>query len=208
LPLLAARVGEVASDAELLIVDGGSKDNTLMVAQKLGLRVVRCRRGRGGQMNLGAAQTRGEILLFLHADTVLPEGASQLIAATLADPSVALGAFGFGFSERGLRIGLVQFGARLRSRVRASPYGDQALFLRREVFDELGGFAELSALEDMDMVKRARDLGRIVVRPEVALTSARRYLDRGPLRLMVRHWFLSVRFFAGWRPKPGEDVRR
>lgn len=208
LPRLVAHVHEVAPDAELLIVDAGSDDGTVAVARELGVRVVRGCQGRGAQMNQGVAETLGGNLLFLHADTELPRGASSLVTKTLADTSVAVGAFGFGFAERGLRIEFVQFGARLRNRIRPTPYGDQGLFLRRETFEELGGFAELSAMEDLDLVERARALGRIVVLPQIATTSARRYLDRGPLRLMARHGFLSLCFLVGWRPRPDEVVRR
>ncbi len=207
-PALAEHLRAVAPDAEVLLVDGDSDDGTADVARQHGLRVVEGCRGRWSQMNLGAAETSGRYLLFLHVDTELPVGAPTLVAETLADPGVALGAFGFRFDARGLRIGFVELGAKVRNAVRPTPYGDQGLFLRREVFDAIGGFAPMSVMEDFDLVERARKLGRIVVRPEPATTSARRYVERGPLRLMLRHWVLSARFLRGWRPGMDEVISR
>lgn len=208
MPALAAHLASVAPGAEVVLVDGGSDDGTAEVAAGCGLRVVCGPRGRAAQMNLGAAETSGEHLLFLHADTELPAGVARLVSETLLAEDVALGAFGFRFDARGWQIGFVELGARLRNWLRPWPYGDQAIFLRRETFERLGGFAPLGIMEDMELVKRARGLGRIVVRPEPAVTSARRYLERGPVRLMLQHWWLSVRFFAGWRPQAHEDIRR
>lgn len=205
---LAEHLARVAPDAEVLVVDGGSDDGTAEAAAAVGLRVQAGCRGRAQQMNLGAEKTSGDLLLFLHADTLLPAGAEHMVEQTLADAGVALGAFGFRFDERGLRIGFVEFGARFRNVVRPTPFGDQGIFMRREVFEALGGFAPMPVMEDLELVERARRLGRIVVRLEPAVTSARRYMERGPLRLMLRHWWLSARFFTGWRPDPDEVVPR
>ncbi len=208
LPTLLLHLAAVAPEAEVVVVDGGSSDGTQALAEEAGARLLRTCPGRAGQMNLGAAATSGDLLLFLHADTWLPPGASRLVADTLSDEGVAVGAFAFRFAEGGRRVRFVEAGARLRSRIRPTPYGDQGLFLRRSTFEALGGFAALPVLEDLDLVERARRLGRVVVRAEPATTSARRYLDRGPLRLMARHWWLSLRFLAGWRPAPDEVVPR
>lgn len=202
---LAEHLAATAPAAEVVVVDGGSADGSAREAERLGLRVIEAPRGRGPQMNAGAAATRAERLLFLHADTRLPEAATDCVVATLADPKVALGAFAFRFDRRGVRLGFVEGGARLRNRVAGVPYGDQALFLKRRVFEGLGGFRS-GPMEDLDLVLRARRTGRVVVRPEPAVTSARRYVERGPLRLMLRHWALTARWGLGWRPEG--EVRR
>ena len=204
---LAAHLRQVAPGAEVLVVDA-SDDGTAEAARAAGLRVVVGERGRATQMNLGAAETTGDQLLFLHADTELPGGVEQRIDATLADPGVALGAFGFQLDRRGVSYGVIEWGAGLRNRLLRLPYGDQGLFLRRATFEQLGGFADLPIMEDVDLVERARALGRVVVLPEAAVTSSRRYEERGPVRLMLRHWWLAGRWKLGWRPTPKERVAR
>jgi len=208
IPGLAGHLRACAPGAQVIIVDGGSEDGTAEEARREGLEIIERAPGRAHQMNQGVWEATGDHLLFLHADTRLPERAEELVAATLADPSVALGAFAFRFAERGRRLAFVEAGARLRSAIRPTPYGDQCLFLRRETFNQLDGFGDLPAMEDFDLVERARALGSIRVLDEEAVTSARRYLDRGPLRLMLRHWWLSFRFLRGWRPGPQDRVRR
>ncbi len=205
---LAAHLREVAPGAEVLVVDAGSDDGTVAAAREAGLRVLSCDPGRAGQMNRGAAETSGEALLFLHADTVLPAETVDLVKNALARPGVVLGAFGFRFDKRGLRYRFVELGARLRNWLIAQPYGDQGLFLSRACFEELGGFADMPIMEDLDLVTRARRQGRVLVLPEAAITSSRRYDERGVLRLMFRHWWLAARFRFGWRPAPTELVER
>lgn len=208
IPGLAAHLRACAPDAQVIVVDGGSEDGTADAARVEGLAVIERAPGRAHQMNQGVWEATGEHLLFLHADTRLPERAPELVAATLADPAVALGAFAFRFAERGRRLAFVEAGARLRSAIRPTPYGDQGLFLRRETFDRLDGFGDLPLMEDFDLVERARQLGEIRVLDAEAVTSARRYLERGPLRLMLRHWWLSARFLRGWRPGPRDRIPR
>ena len=208
-PRIRALAEHVASlgALECVVVDGGSEDATVEEARAMGLQVLTGPRGRAAQMNRGAAATSAEHLLFLHADTRLPSGAPALVLETLRDEGVALGAFGFRFDRGGARLGLVQAGARLRGRF-GFPYGDQGLFLRRSTFEALGGFSELPIGEDFDLVVRARARGRVLVRNEEAITSSRRYEERGVLRLMARHQWLGIRLALGWRPKAGEDVPR
>ena len=114
---LAAHLREVAPGAEVLVVDAGSDDGTVAAAREAGFRVLSCAPGRAGQMNRGAAETSGDALLFLHADTVLPAEAVALVSEALATPGVALGAFGFRFDKRGLGYRFVELGARLRNRL-------------------------------------------------------------------------------------------
>lgn len=201
---LARHLRAVAPDAEVLVVDGASEDGTAAAAREAGLRVIEDapeRRGRARQMNRGAAETSGEHLLFLHADTVLPVGVQTLVGHALADPGVALGAFSFRLDRRTWPLRLVEIGVALRNRgPRPLPYGDQALFCRRQVFDALGGYAELPWMEDPDLVLRARRIGRVVVLRRDAVTSARAWEGRSALAVTLRNWSTIVRFLLGWRP--------
>jgi rSAM/selenodomain-associated transferase 2 len=200
---LARRLSEVAPGAEVVVVDGGSDDGTVEAARAAGLRAVAepDRRGRARQMNRGAEETRGELLLFLHADTALPMGVEQAVADALADPEVALGAFGLRLDRRSAGLRIIEAGIRIRNRLWRMPYGDQALFCRRETFEALGGYAELPYLEDPDLVVRARKLGRVVVLPQTVVTSARGWQGRSILAITLRNWWWMTRFRFGWRPR-------
>jgi len=197
---LARHLAAVTPDVDVLVVDGGSSDDTVDEARAAGLRVVVSSRGRAVQMNAGAAATSGEHLLFLHADTRPPPSTRELIARTLADSSVALGAFRYQVDDRTPGMRFIEWGCDLRNRWLRTPYGDQGLFLRRVDFERLGGFAEMPILEDLDLVQRAKALGRVAVLDPPAVTSARKYRERGVLRTWVRHAALAAGYQLGWRP--------
>jgi rSAM/selenodomain-associated transferase 2/rSAM/selenodomain-associated transferase 1 len=178
---------------EVVVVDGGSSDGTCeQVAHSL-----LCAGGRAAQMNLGAREAHGELLLFLHADTHLPPGWEWVVRQALADPTVAVGAFRFGLrgEQRGLRA--VERGANWRSRVLRLPYGDQALFMSRERFLGLGGFPVMPIMEDYALVCRARREGRIVTVPEVALTSSRRWREHGVLKVTWVNMMMVLGYAMG-----------
>lgn len=173
---------------EVIVVDGGSEDRTVQrVAASSGVRLVRSRRGRGPQMNAGAAVARGDVLLFLHADVALPGAAVAFIEHALGDTQVIAGAFRtrtVADTQRPpvwaplLRI------ADLRSRYTQLPYGDQALFVRASIFRELGGFLDIPLMEDLELSRRLRQRGRIVTVAASVVVSGRRFLAR-PLSSMV-----------------------
>lgn len=185
------------SPGEIIVVDGGSDDDTVSVAESLGARVIRAERGRGLQMNAGAREASGEFLLFLHADTTPPEGWPLLVAETLIRPGVPLGAFSFALSEsvRGKRI--MESLVALRCRVFGTPYGDQGLFVRKRLFHALGGFTEWPILEDLEFVERLGKLGKVVVTEEKVLTSARRWQTRGVWRTFLSHQAILVGYGLG-----------
>lgn len=181
----AIRSAVESGAVEVLVADGGSRDATREVAEEAGAIVVEAARGRARQMNAGAARATGEVLLFLHADTVLPPRAAALVRTALEDPGVVAGAFSYHPAASGLLGLALRTGARLRLRITRHPYGDQGLFVRRRTFAEMDGFADLPVMEDWEIVKRLRRLGRVVVLEEPAVTSAKSFVDNGLLRSTI-----------------------
>jgi rSAM/selenodomain-associated transferase 2 len=189
----------LAAADEVVVSDGGSRDASARLARELGARLVCGPASRGGQLNRAAAAATADVLLFLHADTVLPTGALDAVRA-----AVAAGAQGGGFllrfdSERPLmRLGGRLVG--LRTRLTRAPLGDQAQFVTREAFDELGGFREWPILEDLDLIRRLRRRGRIAILPLRVVTSARRYETGGVLRTVARNWWIWALYACGVSP--------
>jgi hypothetical protein len=152
-------------------------------------------------MNAGAAAATGEILLFLHADTELPDHWDFLIRSALKNQQIALGAFRFQVKERLRGIGWVEWGTNIRSGFFRMPYGDQGLFLPREMFERIGGFPDQPILEDVKLVKAARKLGEIITLNEPALTSGRRWQRLGVLRTTVRNQLILLGAALGISPR-------
>ena len=186
---------------EVCVSDGGSTDRSLDIAHRLGAQAVEGPAGRGGQLNRGARATSGEVLLFLHADSRLPEGSRELIEA-----AVDKGAVGGGFHVRyddGSRwlTGLGNRLIRWRTSLTRSPLGDQCQFLTREAFETLGGFQDWPILEDLDLIRRLKKLGPTVVLDAPVSTSARRFEQQGLLRTVARNWLIWTLFLAGASPQ-------
>lgn len=196
--LKAARKGR---NVETIVVDGGSTDDTVAIASSCGATVIRTASGRARQMNTGAATASGGVLLFLHADTRLPEGYDSHVRHTLAQADTVAGAFGLSFdrSSRGLRF--LERAANYRSRRLQMPWGDQALFLRAEVFRELGGFPEMPIMEDFEFVRRLNKRGRVALVPASVLTSARRYEEVGPFRAWLTNRIAIWVYYLGVSPE-------
>lgn len=179
---------------ELIVVDGGSTDRTVSVAYKYTDKVYVTKRGRGHQMNFGAERASGDILLFLHADCTLPEEGFGIIRNVLKDNRISAGAFDLSIIHPKLRFRIIEFGANLRSHITSIPYGDQGLFMKREVFDQLGGFADIPLMEDIEISRRLKKMGRIIfIRPPIK-TSPRRWLKEGPVFTTLRDWAIAVSF--------------
>ena len=186
--------------AEVIVVDGGSRDGTPEIARELGATVLQCEANRGRQQNLGARQAGGSILLFLHVDTVLPQDFASQIRETLAAPAVSAGAFRFGLDCDGWQLRLVERVVAFRCRLFRLPYGDQALFVTAENFRTAGGFADIPVMEDFDFVMRMRALGRIQLASGIAVTSARRWVRDGVARVTWRHQLCILGYYAGVAP--------
>lgn len=198
----AEQVGEAVRSAsapgvEVVVVDGGSGDGTRELATVAGARVIESTPGRARQLEVGARETGGDAILFLHADTRLPEGWHAALAVALGDPGVVAGAFGFRFDQQSPALRIVEWGARLRSALLGLPYGDQALFVRRTALEEVGGIPQVPIMEDLDLVRSLRRRGRLVLLPLDIVTSARRYRAGGPLRTMLRHWLAAAAWWLG-----------
>ena len=187
---------------EFIVADGGSRDATTSVAAAHGARVIRTPPGRGRQMNAGAVESRGVRLLFLHADTRLPPDYLRQVDQVLDREDTAAGAFHLAFDRPGPQLRLIAAGANLRSRLFALPYGDQALFMNRTVFEEVGGFPEKLIMEDYELVRRLRRHGQVRLAPGSVITSARRCMREGPWRIVLKHQAIII----GWRL--GVDARR
>jgi rSAM/selenodomain-associated transferase 2/rSAM/selenodomain-associated transferase 1 len=185
------------TNTDILVVDGGSSDRTATLAAGQDARVITSGRNRATQMNEGAARSKADILLFLHADTRLPENFDFMIREALADPCVIAGAFSLGFDSDMAALKLIAFGANLRSRLLEFPYGDQGIFLWSADFRESGGFPDLPIMEDAAFIRILRKQGRISILREKAITSARRYEQLGPLRTLIINQCVILSFLKG-----------
>lgn len=197
---MAAAVASALPGArDVTVVDGGSSDGTVAAARSAGARVVTAARGRAVQMNEGARLASGDVLLFLHADTVLPAGYAERVAHALADPAAVLGAFDF-LAHGSWRSSLVTFFANLRWRVMRFPYGDQAIFVRADTFRRVGGFPDLPVMEDWEFVRRAKRLGRVAVVPVPAPTSGRSWEEHGFTKAAAVNGAVVAGYVAGVDP--------
>jgi rSAM/selenodomain-associated transferase 2 len=189
-----------AGSHEIIVVDGGSRDGSIDIAQRFTPHVYLAERNRGLQQHVGALRARGAILLFLHADTQLPPDYCGEIRRTLALPGVAFGAFRLRISGGHPWLRLVSHMANLRSCLLRLPYGDQALFIRRTAYFKAGGFRSLPLMEDVDLVKRLNQIGRFRLARGRVLSSGRRWKREGLFYGTFRNWLLLSRFLAGASP--------
>ncbi len=191
-----ARDTGASMPCEVIIVDGGSSDQTVSLARNLGFRVETCTSGRGAQLNHGAGRAGGKILLFLHADTELPADFAKPLLHCLNETSAIAGAFSLTIQDAGLLLKAICFGANLRSRLLQLPYGDQAIFIRRDDFLRLGGFPEAPIMEDFIFIKKVRQEGRITTLPQRVTTSARRWQRLGIIRTTFINQLVILGFYA------------
>jgi len=188
-------------DLEVIVVDGGSTDGTPELARAGGARVVPGLPPRSRQMNLGAAAARGAIYLFLHADTLLPEGFADPVRDASADPSVAAGAFHLKIDSARAGIRAVERVANLRSQYLSLPYGDQALFVTSRRFWELGGFPLIPIMEDFVLVRRLARNGRIAILEQPVVTSGRRWERLGIARTTLINQLMVMAYQLGVAPE-------
>jgi len=183
---------------EVVVVDGGSEDGTAELARPLADRVLAAPRGRALQMNAGACAASGDALLFLHSDVCLPEGADRMVREALA--ARRWGRFDVVLDSPRALLGMVGAMMNIRSRLTGIATGDQALFVRRDVFESMGGYAEMPLMEDVELSVRLRRLGRPACLRARVLVSARRWEAQGALRTILLMWRLRLAYFLGADP--------
>ena len=198
-PTIASLIETIKSSMpyEIILADGGSTDDTAQIARAAGARVISTTKGRAAQMNAGAAIATGEFLVFLHADTVPPAGFPKTIKQMLNRPGTSAGAFTFRLDNQIGCSSLIEKLVHLRCKLFATPYGDQGIFLRRRLFNQIAGFPEWPCLEDLGIVRRLRKRGKIRISPESALTSSRRWAIGGTVRTFLKHQVILAGFSLG-----------
>ncbi len=193
--LLRSLVG--AGVHEVIVVDGQSDDESVERARQSGATVLSCAPSRGRQLSLGAEAASGEVILFLHADSILPPGFADQILRIAQEPGVVAGAFRFEIDAVGVVYRVIERLVQFRSRWLGWPYGDQAIFLTRASYDAVGGIASIPAMEDYDLVRRLRRRGRIVLAPTAVRTSPRRWQRDGVIRTTVLNlWCVLATMFG------------
>jgi hypothetical protein len=194
-------IGNALSDeVEIVVVDGGSSDNTVYLAEKAGVAVVRARKGRASQQNRGATMSSGRVLLFLHADTILPEGYVDHVYEALMDPVLWLGAFRFKTDLRSPAMQLIEWAANFRSSHLNLPFGDQAFFMQKRIFEEMGGFSDVSIAEDLYLARQIAKKGRVVTLLVPVITSARKWRSMGTLRFSMMNLIITAGCCLGVSP--------
>jgi rSAM/selenodomain-associated transferase 2 len=188
-------------ELEVIVVDGGSRDQTPGIAQASGVLVLSSSPGRARQMNLGALKSKGDILLFLHADTRLPARFSEHIRQCFAKARVVAGAFRLGLAPPIKGSAFIEKMANLRAEKLNLPYGDQAIFVPAKIFKELGGYKEIPLLEDVDLVRRLRKIGRLAVLPIPVVSSSRRWQKLGVWKTTWINQMILSGFLLGIPPR-------
>jgi rSAM/selenodomain-associated transferase 2 len=197
---LAALAPDRARGAELIVVDGGSRDETAEAARPLADKVIAAPRGRGSQMNAGAAAAQGDVLLFLHADTRLPPEADRLVVDALARSKRAWGRFDVTIAGRSPFLRVVAAMMNLRSRLTGIATGDQAMFMTRAAFAQAGGFPDIPLMEDIVLSRRLKSVSPPACLSARATTSGRRWDRDGVVRTILTMWRLRLAFFLGAEP--------
>ena len=195
--LAAAIRSARAADAEIYVVDAGSEDATQVIARDEAVHMVESPAGRAAQLQAGVVASSEELLLFLHADTRLPVGYADHIRRVMLDPEVVAGAFSLRFDQRSFGMRIVEWGAERRNRYFCLPYGDQGIFIRRAALEACGGIPQAILMEDLDLVERAKRLGKFVILDAKVVTSARRYQAGGVFRTWCKHALAVVAWRVG-----------
>ncbi len=193
-------VRAAAPDAEIIVVDGGSADHSVAAVRNRCDLLLSSPRGRARQMNTGAAAARGDALVFVHADTIVPSSFAHNIDAALANSATVGGRFDLVLDDPTLLYRILGRLISIRSRWMRSATGDQAIFVRRETFQRMLGFADIELCEDVDFARRLRRYGRVACLRSTVTTSARRWRKDGLLRTVLRMWLVKALFLLGVPP--------
>jgi rSAM/selenodomain-associated transferase 2 len=209
LPTTLDSVADSKANTEVIVVDAGSVDGTGELAEEKASRVLFSqRRQRADQMNLGAQHARGSILLFLHADTILPASALDHIESSLSKDRIIGGGFARRYDSNSWFLLTTCLLAGLRSRWAGWFLGDQAIFIRRKTFEKLGGFQDLDLFEDLDLSRRMAKAGQVVTLLPPVISSSRRFKDRGEVLTTLSDVWLTSRYLTGANPNTLTKARR
>jgi len=185
---------------EIIVVDGGSSDRTRALCEQCGVKVLTSEPGRGRQMNCGAKNASGDVLLFLHADTTLPASALQNVSAAMRDPNCPGGRFDLEIDGAQWMLKVIARLINCRSRITKVATGDQALFVRRPVFETMGGFQDIPLMEDIAFCRALKCVGPIACLTTRVITSGRRWETHGVWRTIIKMWALKLGYLAGVSP--------
>lgn len=187
---------------EIIVVDGNHKGNTVLFLRDRKVITIKSEKGRARQMNSGAKRARGDILLFLHADTFLPDNAFEQIINVIKTGKYVGGAFNLGFDSKRWVFKLIAAVASMRSRITRIPFGDQAIFIKRSYFEKIDGFSDIPLMEDLELMKRIRRRGPpIYITPLKVTTSARKWEEGGVIYTTLRNWLVQFFYFCGVSPE-------
>jgi rSAM/selenodomain-associated transferase 2 len=189
-----------AGAGEILVADGGSADATAAIARDRGAEVLVETGGRARQLNRGAEAARHDVVLFVHADTLLPAGAAEAVERAIAAGHV-FGGFRVRFVERSPRLSYVAFMINLRTRLTRQPWGDQAQFVSRDVFRRVGGYPDFPIMEDYELARRMKAIGPAAVLDLTVRTSGRRFLRKGVIRTSILNWTVIAAYHLGVSPE-------
>ncbi|MBI3754771.1 MAG: TIGR04283 family arsenosugar biosynthesis glycosyltransferase [Deltaproteobacteria bacterium] len=199
--ILERTLKSIGQDMEIIVVDAGSSDSTIKVAGKFTERVILSGKGRGSQMDSGARMATGDILLFLHADTRLPDDWREKVAEALKNAKVIGGGFRLKIDSKNFSFRIIEAMVNLRSRYLGLVYGDQAIFVKKQAFLQVGGFKGLPLMEDVDLMGRLKKQGKVVLLDEEIITSPRQWERKGVLRTTLRNWLFLSLYYLGVSPE-------
>ncbi|QTA83734.1 Transferase 2, rSAM/selenodomain-associated [Desulfonema limicola] len=186
---------------EIIVVDGSKENDTINAIYHKQVKKISSPKGRGIQMNMGAELASGKILLFLHADTCLPDKGLEQVCRLLSRQDIIAGAFDLGINSVKKIYRIIEKTASIRSRFTRIPYGDQALFIKKDYFFNIRGFQNIPVMEDVDIMRRIKkNKSKIIILPLKVLTSPRRWETEGILYGTIRNWMLMIFYFIGVRP--------
>jgi rSAM/selenodomain-associated transferase 2 len=205
LPLTVARLRSVPEICEIIVADGGSTDGTPELARSIECRIIAAPPGRGIQMHHGARMATGDVVLLLHADTWLVPASGIAISEALARPGAVAGGCYKVFRDPTWLMRGSRFRCWLRFQLARRFMGDQAMFVRRDILDRIGGVPEMVLMEEFELCRRLKTRGRLVLAKTVVSTSARRFRERGVLRTYLRMWRVTLQYYLG---TPAEQLQR